>query len=451
MDTIAQSIPKTWSATLTTALRHGLIALSSLVAAGLGLLLLGRQPLTVDEAARVAGADDGIGAAVTNALEHNPSTALHQALLGVADAAGLDSTWARLPSLAAVVVATAAAIWLGWQLGGRLAGIAAGGFLAVSSGAIGLAQTVSPHSLALAAALASTAVLVRWRTRGGWPRAVLYALLVVALPLTHPVAAAVLVPHAAYVWLRTPRPAPRALLPACGALGVAGMLLAAAAVDRAGDTGEGDLTLRSLGTALARGAGWNPAVAALAVFAVVMLVWKQRRIADGALLGGAAVAPAVAVLAAGGGLPVFAGDVLGVVAGPLAVAAGVGVSLIFDRRLQIAAASVAAAAAVVGLAWWYTATPAEDWRGAASTVLAGRSAGETVVVGSARAAAAWSAVAPDVAPILTARGTGAWLLLDGAPSDALARGRDLAKPPRYALLEERSFGENLTLQHWLRP
>ncbi len=422
-----------------------------LAAAALGLVLIGRRSLTVDEAVRVEGARDGFATALGDAVEQNPASLLHQALLAIVDLAGGSSDWVvRLPSIAGVLLAVVSTIWVGWQLGGKLVGLAAGSFLAVSGVTVALSQTAEPHGLALGLTALATALVV-WAPRGGPLRLAPHAAVAAFLPLAHPLAAAVLPAHAAYLWLSTGQRWQRRLLVPGAALAVAGVFLVAEVIDRAGDAGSGNLTFRELGLALARALGWNPVAVALAVFALVALLALRRRVALTVLLAGSALAPPIALLVAGTGLPVFASDSLAVVAVPICVTAALGLQGLAYHRVKIALAALTLLVGGVGVGWWYTADLDEDWRGAARAVVAERAPGETVVVPSGRAASAWAAYAPAVATIRTARGSGAWIVIDGDRNDALAQGRELARPPRYALLEERNFGSRLTVQHWVRP
>ncbi|HJU46610.1 MAG TPA: hypothetical protein VJ689_00645, partial [Gaiellaceae bacterium] len=91
------------------------------------------------------------------------------------------------------------------------------------------------------------------------------------------------------------------------------------------------------------------------------------------------------------------------------------------------------------------------WRGAARFLEVEAAPDETVVALPDRAQAPLAYYAPDARVMLHARGDGAWILVAGDPEDALATARAVVDTPRYALLAQRSFGDDLVAQHWVRP
>ena len=51
-----------------------------------------------------------------------------------------------------------------------------------------------------------------------------------------------------------------------------------------------------------------------------------------------------------------------------------------------------------------------------------------------------------------ARGEGAWVaVVASTPSGAIAAARPSVPTPRYALLRQFRYGDDLRLQHWVRP
>ena len=96
---------------------------------------------------------------------------------------------------------------------------------------------------------------------------------------------------------------------------------------------------------------------------------------------------------------------------------------------------------------------AEDWRGAVEAIRAEQRAGEAVIVLPERQRRSYRLLrgrrvhrrpAPG-APRLAAAGAGA------AKSGASQLARRLVRPPRYALLDDRRYGDGLWLQIWAEP
>ena len=426
-------------------------------AAGLGALLLARRSLGTDEAAALEAARGPFGDVVENALEHDPAQAGYLALLRPVVALS-DAEWAvRAPSVVAAALAALFAYWLGAQLFGRLAGIVTAGTLAANAALVAASQQARPYALAVAWMVLVTDFFVRALEReSAWWWA-LYAVSVVALPLTHPIAASVLLAHGAVLVTAWRKVRARVALPALAFAGVeAALLLAAAAVDRA-DTpdGTGGLELGEVTLAFFRASGRSPVLLALAALGIGALVagrvpgaehWKA------VLVGALVVAPAAALLLAGTSLPVYPERALVACAPGLALACGAAVAWI--PRREIAWASVAAVAAVSAF-WvvrWYAQPTAEDWRSAASAVAAGRSPRETVVVLPERSRPAYSYYAPSTPLTRRARGDGSWVLVRAADdTTAIEAGREVVDTPAFALREQRRFGDELVVQHWVRP
>jgi hypothetical protein len=117
----------------------------------------------------------------------------------------------------------------------------------------------------------------------------------------------------------------------------------------------------------------------------------------------------------------------------------------------MAAAAVVVATSAAAITVTALDGPAGDWRGAVEAVRAGRGGSETIVVVPERARAALIYYAPSQWVHRQARGDGAWVFVGGARTGAIERARRVVATPRYALLEERPFGDDLVLQHWTRP
>jgi hypothetical protein len=133
----------------------------------------------------------------------------------------------------------------------------------------------------------------------------------------------------------------------------------------------------------------------------------------------------------------------------LLVAAGV---VSQQRWVAIGLAAALGAGAAFRLVEWYTGPSVEDWRAAVTAIEAQQRAGEAVLVLPTRQRAAAGYYAGDGFVVDRARGHRVWLLI--GETDAVRRlelARATVRPPRYALLEERRFGDRLWLQLWVEP
>jgi dolichyl-phosphate-mannose-protein mannosyltransferase len=423
----------------------------------LGVAALGRRSLDVGEAAAVAAAQGSFSDVVERALSDDPARAGYLALLQPVVAWNDAEHWARLPSVAAAVLAAVAAYRLGRRLAGRHAGAAASVLLATSVGVVLLSRTVGPLALALAAMLLSSALFARAVERGNAVWWAVYAVSAALLPLTHPIAATALGAQILALVAARREVNLRLAVPAIGVATVeCAFFLAAAAIDRADAAdGAGALELRDIGAGVGRAVGWSPVVAGLAVWGVIALF----RRADGAgeavwkpvLVGGLAVLPLVAVLLTGIGLPVHPRTALTVAAGGVSLAAGVGLVSIRDRALRLVSLAAVAVVAVAALGTAADQKPREDWRAAAQIVRAKTTPRDTVVVLPERARSAFAYYAPGVRTSLVGRGDGVTVVVVGDPDAAVAVARQVVAPPRYALLSEQPAGSRIVVQRWVRP
>lgn len=423
----------------------------------LGTVAAGRRSLDVDEAAAVASARGSFSDVVERALDHDPARAGYMALLRPVVAWDDAEHWVRLPSVAAAVVAAIAAYRLGRRIAGRYAGAAASMVLASSVGVVLLSRSVGPLALALAAMLLSSALFARAVERGNALWWAVYAVSAALLPLTHPIAASALAAQLIALAAGRRDIDLRLALPAVAVATIeSGLFLTAAIIDRADAVdGAGTLELGDVGVGVGRAFGWNPAVAALAVWGVVTLHRRSSATGEGrwktALVAGLAVLPLAAVLAAGVALPVYPRTALTVAAGGIALAAGVGLVAIADRSLRLAATAAVAAVAIAALVTAAVESPREDWRAAARIVRGEATTHDSVVVLPRRALAAFSYYAPDVPTRLVGRGDAVTVVVAGDPAAAVATARQVVSTPRYALLTERGAGRRLVVQRWVRP
>ena len=433
----------------------GLVVLiGPLLALGLGALLLGRRPLTVDEADAVAAATGRFGNVVEHTLEHDPARAGYVALLQPVVQLDDGERWLRAPSVVAAGVAALLVYFVGRALAGRLAGVAASVALATAGPVVSVSQQGRPYALAMAAVVLSTALFVLALRRGHPALWGVYAAGSALLPLTHPAASAAVLAHALSLAVAVPRPPLRLALPALGFVALENaLLLAAFALDR-NEAPAAALTLVGIGEGLARTAGWNPVLAGLAVWGVAALVLRRVHGGtpwSGALLAGLALFPLLGVLLASLAVPVFPATALVIGAPGVALAAGAGIAALPVPWWRFAAGAAAGITAAAGVAAWYAGAPAQDWQDAARFVSAAAERGETVVVVPERARAAFGYYAPQQGLSLRARGDGAWVVVGSAAADPRRAARAVVETPRYALLEQRRFGEALVAQHWVRP
>ena len=441
---------------LVATLERTLPFLGPALAAVLGSVALAHRSLDMDEAAAVAAARGSFSDVVENALSDDPARAGYLALLRPIVAWSDAEYWVRLPSVAAAVVAAIATYRLGRRLAGTRAGAAASIVLATSVGVVGLSRSVAPLMLALAAMLLSSALFARAVERGNPLWWAVYAVSAIVLPLTHPIAASALVAQVAALAVGRRAIDLRLAVPAVGVAVVeCALLLTAAALDRAdAQDGAGSLALADMGTGVGRALGWSPVVAALGVWGLVVLYRRSgERLGDWkcALVAGLAVAPLLAVLVAGIGLPVYPREALTVSVGGIALAAGVGLVGIPDRRLRLAALPALVAVAIVALVVAATREQPEDWRAAARLARADSGPRTSTVVLPARARSALAYYAPELRLTVVGRGDAVTVVVAGDPALAASVARQVVSPPRYALLETGPAGARLVVQRWVRP
>ena len=173
------------------------------------------------------------------------------------------------------------------------------------------------------------------------------------------------------------------------------------------------------------------------------------------LVSGLALAPVVVCLLAATVMPILPVSSLTLCAPGLALACGAAVELLPSGKepwvAHIALAALALVAAAV-LAARLTVAPAQDWRALANGVKRVQGAHETVVVVPDRSRAAFAYYAPYVRTTDHARGDGAWVaVVADTPAAAIARARVAVHTPTYALLRQFRYGDDLRLQHWVRP
>lgn len=453
MSAAAANDPAPWAERAAWALTPVAVGLATLA---LCAVSLGNDPLSTDEAASLALADQPFRDVVHAAVHDDPGQGGYLLLLGLVSRIGIDEETIRIPSAIAVALAAMLLTLLGRRLLGRAGGIVAGLALGANAGVVDLAREARPHALGVLGVVAATLALAAAVQRDAtWPW-VVYALLAAALPLTHPLAAGVLLAHGAALAVRRQSIVHRrgGLAVAAGGAAAA-LLLAWMAADRldAAD-GSGGLELTELADGGMRALGWSPVLLVAALAGLVALVtgrttapaaWKV------ALVVGLIAAPALVCVIAATAMPVYATAALVLCSPGIALAAGAAATFVHGRWLWAAAVALILASGIALVARGVTA-PAEDWRSLAAAVGNVRGAHETIVVIPARSRAAFAYYAPDVAVASRARGAGAWVaVVADTPTEAIARARPAVHTPTYALRRQFRYGDGLRLQHWVRP
>jgi len=416
----------------------------------LGLFLLGRRSLTTNEAAAVDAVSGGLGESLRSALERDPGGAVFTSILDRVAALSLDGGVVRAPAVAGFALAVVLAYLTGARLHGRRAGLAASLALATAAPAVAAAQRVEATTLALAFVLLSTWLLVRALDGEGgqsWP---LYSTVTCGAMLVHPTVAAALLAHglALVVYQRSgarvPRVAYAPLLFGAAVLTVAGI----ARLDAAGDPERAGLR-----SGLADAIGWNPLLALLGIGGLIASATRRGpggAPSKAALVAGLALAPLLVAALATPFVPVHAGTAGVVALGGVALAAGAGVAALRDRRLILGVATATGTIALVGLGWWYTSSPGEDWR-AMAAALRTQPRADTIVVLPVRSRAALARELPGGLIVSRAAGDVVAVVLRGDDRRSTAAARTVVQTPRYALLEERRISDELVLQRWIRP
>ncbi len=431
--------------------RLGFVAATALGVTAAGIVVVGlRRPLSVDEAALVAAVHGSFRDTVGAALETDPAQTVARAVLHPVVIHGAPDWVLRLPSLSAVLAAALLVAHVGKVLAGRLAGIAAGALLGLAGVAGGIAFDLRPYALGLLAVALSTTLFVAAMTRRSGAAWALWACVAALLPLVHPACAAAVIAQGLAVTVSARRVPRLALVATAFAATVGGLLLAAAALERREAVSAGDESTGAFAVAFARTVGWSPVALVLGCWGLATLA-RRRAYWEATLLGGLAVGPMAAVALAAVAFPIFpsSGAVLAAVG--IALAAGVGVARLADtRQAAWLVAAAAAASLAAGVVVVLQPLPA-DWREAAHWIEGRRGGNETVVVLPDRARAAYVRYAPGARLWATGRGDGVWVVLRTPWVDATTIARSVVSTPRYALLDERSFGDDLLVQHWVRP
>ena len=423
----------------------------------LDVILIGRQSVRADEAQAVKAATGTWGNLWDHLRAHEAPHAVYDVLLKGWLALGGTDEWAlRAPAALCGALAVGLTCALGARLYGRVVGVVAAAVLATSVLMVEWSQRGHGATLALAAVVAATLAFVAAVERPAWWRWALWGAACAAAVAVSLLAVSVLVAHAAAFAARRPRGdwrAPVVALAVVVAVAVAGSALVLAShVRHVGGLRLPD-GLESL-DGLWNLTGLSPvpvAVAGLGVFALITSRVRGAETWSTVLLGTWLAAPVVVGLAVSLARPAFDPGYALTAAPALALLAGAGV--VSQRRwVALGVVVLLGAVAAYRLAEWYTGSSTEDWRGAVEEIRGGQRAGEAVIVLPTRQGVAAAYYAGEGFTVERPRGRRVWLLLaiDGEER-RLRLGRKLVHPPRYALLEDRRYGDGLWLQVWAVP
>jgi Dolichyl-phosphate-mannose-protein mannosyltransferase len=421
----------------------------AVAALSVGALLAVRRPLTIDEAAIVDALGGGFRGSLETSLDQAPGETAFRALLYPLAAADAPDWALRAPSLVAVALAAAPVFATGRLLSGRLAGATAAVLMVVGAVASGIAYEARPHALALLCVSLSTLLFVEAMTHDGTAPWLAWALVASFAPLVHPACAAVVVAQLIALAVASQGRPPIALPAAAVVAAVAGLLVAATAIERWHASASSRVDHAVL-TAAANTAAWSPIALAAAVAGVVVLV-RRREHWQATLVAGLAAGPPIAIALSATVVPVHPARVATLALPGIALATGIAVAAISDLRLVAGAAALIMAASFAAVVTNLVREPEADWPRAADWIARRASADETVVVVPPRARAAYARVANGARLHAVGRGDGVWVVLRTPSDEAIAAARTVVATPRYALLEQRHFGVDLVVEHWVRP
>ncbi len=431
------------------------------LAVGLGALVVGAvalwpfRSLSTDEAVAVARARLPLGDLLHAIVHHEPAQAGYLLTLKAASLVGTDERTLRAASVVALALAAALTVVLGTLLLGRLEGVLAGIALAANAGAVAVSRDAAPYALGLLGIVVATLLLVaalEHRRPWWW---LLYGIACALLPLTHPLAASVLLAHGLTLVVRRERHGAGVGVAVAG-MAVGAVIVAWLAIDRFdAPGGTGGLDLARVGDGVIRANGWSPLLALAAVAGLAALLAggpSQAPAWTSSLVAGLIVAPVVVTLLAALVLPVFPTPALVACAPGLALAAGASCRLLHDTTVRWLALACVLAVSALTVGAVVAAAAEEDWHALALAVQRVAGDGESVVVLPQRSGDAFAYYAPTTRTSLHARGDGAWVAVAATDAaTAIAIGRTAVPTPRYALLRQFRYGPGLRLQHWVRP
>jgi 4-amino-4-deoxy-L-arabinose transferase-like glycosyltransferase len=430
------------------------IAIVAGVAAVLGLIRLGAPSFWVDEGYTAYATHRSPEWWVDNDQYHvlyDSVARFWSSVFGTSELA------LRLPSVFGAMAACALLVVLARKFLDPWTALLSGLFLATSPFLVKWSQQARGYTLFLAVSLGATLLLLRALdrgTRGAWA---VYGLGFSAAVVWHAVAGLLLVPaHLVLIAQRRGRVLPHG--------GLAAVIICVVAVPWAAT-----IAMRSTGAGV--GMNWltapTPTTVAhavldisgasglgllLALVGLVVLAYSRR--ADLAVwLGVWAFAPFVLALLPSAVRPIFLDRFLIVAAPAFALLAATALTGI-GRRLGALAAVAAVVATTIGLAAWYQAADAgnwrgEDWRSAVGMVLERRGEADAIVVApwSARPAAAYYG-----APVTdTSTADSIWVLAWSETSDDITvEDRRALGFGDHHLVEKQQFGSRVSAQLWSR-
>jgi len=424
---------------------------AALLAAGLAAIGA-RRSFSLDEAETVLHARRGWSALAP--FDADPSGSAYAALLHGWLQLGTSEWLARVPSIAALALATGVVHLLGGRLLGRRAGALAAAALATSAFAVGAGRTADALALGLLAAVLATwllGVALESEHALAW---VAYTLVAAVGVYVHASCALVLPAHAVALAF-APRPSRRAGAVAVAAAGAAAAPAVALVLVRARHLIDPlrQPSLGDVGRSVHDASGRNALLLALAAGGLAALAAGLPAAAEAwvlPLLVTWAAGPLVLLLALSIARPSLDVRYLVVSAPAVSLLAGAGLAALPLREALLAALVATLALAAVRVVQLERST-AEDWRSGVAAAFAVRRPGERVVVAPARALSAFARYAGRDRGSLVARGPAVVVLVraDGAES-ALELARRAVSAPAYALRDERRLDDRLWLQRWER-
>ncbi len=368
------------------------VAVATLVAAGLALLRLGSRSLWFDEGISVGLVHAPFDTFVQRVTDHEVNQSAYYLVFNgwyrlVGEGAGAMRLLSALFFVATVPLLYA----LGRRLFDARIGALAAVLLAVHPLAVQWAQALRAYSLVLFLVTAATYLLVRAVDDPTPLRVLAYAVVASVAVYAHFFALLVLAAHGASLALR--RPFPRRV--AAGAVVIVAAVGAPAAVYILGRNGD---PLRWIDAPGGRGlvarlaavtGGGLPQLlvyGGAAAFGLLVLarVVRQAPFSDEAWRAALpalwlVLPPLVVVVSTYTVKPLLVPSYLIVIVPAMALVVAAGLVRIADRRVAAAATAAVLVVSLVGVADWYRDDGPEQWRGATATVLAEASPGDGLV------------------------------------------------------------------------
>lgn len=426
------------------------------LAAALGLFRLDRRSYWTDEAFNLVLVRDDWGGFIRTIGNQEPSQALYLVLFKPWVALVGQEEWrTRLPSVVALVLAAALLVVLGGQILDAWTGTIAGVLLATNAAVVEWSQYTRTYSLAVLAAVVTTALYVRARQRyelGPW---LLYGAAGALSIYAHFYAGFVLLAHVGTALADRVRTPLRRVLAAWAVI-AAGMVPFGLYVVAGTRSPVEWIPRPDAGTvwrSLHFASGFNAVLLAMAAAGAASLWLRRTRSCRSvlALLAGWVAAPLAGGLVVSIVKPALVPRFLIVAAPALALLAATAIRSFGPRPVRVLGLAAVLALATIRLAGVYERTPG-NWEAAAGVARAAHARGAAVAVLPAFAWRALDVYAPGL-PRVDAP-TGRELVLVLWANAGTSRPRELGarfvgRAP-YALTAERAYGDSVVVERWRR-